>query len=1191
MKKTLPRCFWLRQKRRMHHLLTESFMLTFIFLTLNIFQLQARDTVQGEITVSFQETSLKEVFSMLEKKTNYRFFYNHKVVDTSKKVTHTFTKASLQTVLSKLFQGMEVAYKIKGDQIVLKKNRSSASLMREDLMDFTREGNIERLNNEGSLSIDVPYSFTVTGKVTDENGQPFPGVNVVEQGTSNGASTNLEGEYTIITENENAILIFSFIGYITIEVSVNGRSTIDLAMEQDVQTLSEIVVTGYSTQNKKDITGSVGVVNMDALKSIPTGSAVQGLQGQVSGVTVVSSGAPGGRNDIFVRGVTSFGNTQPLILVDGVQVQGGLNDINMNDIESIQVLKDAGAASIYGVRGSNGVIIVTTKKGKSGQPTLTYDSYYGSQRPPKGNVFNLLNSQDYATLFQQVNPGTILFAGGLPDYTFAGPAGAGTAMEGDPAVDPSLYNFDAADPSKDYLIQKINKSGTDWFHEIFKPAPMQSHNLTASGGTDKSNYLFSLGYLNQQGTLIETYLKRYSVRVNTQFNIKKNIRIGQNAFFYYKENPGFSNQSEGNAISVSYRILPIIPVHDINGNYGGTWLGPELGTTANPVAMQERTNLNKNFNFDVIGNVFAEIDIMKHLTARTSFGGVIDNHYYYNFDYNQYNDKESHLSENSFNENSQFNNSYTWTNSLNFTNNFGRHFLTVFAGSEAVRYSGRGVGGSANNYFSTNPDYLFLNNGTSSITNYSTGYVNTLFSIFSRLDYSYNEKYMVGFTIRKDGSSLFGSEKRFGTFPSFSLGWRIINESFMKSVSFFNDLKIRGSYGVLGSQANVNPANAFTSYNSGFGTSYYDISGSGSITQGFYQSKNGNPSTGWEQNIISNVGVDATILKNKLDMHIEWYKKSINGLLFPQPLPATAGGAGSPTINIGDIQNKGWDISAMYRGKVSSDLSYRISANITTYKNSVVKIPDPGYFDVSGSRIGTLVRNQVGHPVGSFYGYDVVGLFKDDADVAGSPTQTDAAPGRFKYRDINGDNEITPDDRTFFGDPNPDFTYGLNMGANFKNFDFSLIFYGSQGNDVINFVRYYTDYFGTSEGKGKSNRLKSAWTPDNLNATTPIAEYSSTFSTNGVFNSYLMENGSFLKLRSFVLGYNVNPELLQKYGANRCRLYVQAANLFTLTKYSGLDPELPGSLGGTQASASFGIDKGNYPNNQKNFLFGVNISF
>ncbi|MEO5599603.1 MAG: TonB-dependent receptor [Cyclobacteriaceae bacterium] len=1154
-----------------------------LLISLAVFQLPAKDylDLDSKISLVKESASIKQILKEVERQTEFRFFYNHQQVDVNKSISVNLREVTINQALKEIFKSTSIAYKVSGNQILLFKGGLTLA-----------EPNSEGLPTNAIDEVKAPIAeFSVSGTVTDEKSEVLPGVNIIERGTNNGTTTDASGRFSLTVANEESLLVFSFIGYESMEVLVGGKSVIDVSLLSSVSALEEVVVTGYATQKVKDITGAVGVVSMEAFKSIPTASAVQALQGQVSGVTVISSGAPGGRNDIFVRGVTSFGNAQPLILVDGVQVQGGLNDINMNDIESIQVLKDAGAASIYGVRGSNGVVVVTTKSGKSGRPIVSYDGYYGTQIPAKGNVFDLLNSEDYATLFKQVNPGTILFANGLPDYTFAGPNGAGTAMAGDPAIDGSRYNFDEANPKNDYLIQQVNKSGTDWFHEVFKPAPMQSHNLTVSGGTDKSSYLFSLGYLNQQGTLLETYLKRYSLRVNTKYNLSKKIRVGQNAFFFYKENPGFTNQSEGNAISVSYRILPIIPVHDIRGNYGGTWLGPELGTTGNPVAMQERRRQNSNSYFDLIGNVFGEVDILKHLTFRTSFGGVIDTRYYYNFNFNQYNDKESHLSANGFNENAQYNTSYTWTNSLNYNNTFGKHALTAFVGSEAVRYSGRGVGGAANNFFSTDPDYLYLNNGTSNVTNYSNGYENRLFSLFSRLDYAYNDKYLVGVTIRRDGSSLFGSENSHGVFPSFSLGWRIINEGFMKRQTFFDDLKFRGSYGILGSQANVNAANAFTTYDSGFGTSYYDITGTGSTVQGFFQSRNGNRDTGWEENIITNIGVDAAILQSKLDVHIEWYKKSIDGLLFPQPLPATAGGASSPTINIGDIQNQGWDISAVYRGKIASDLTFRLGANITTYKNEVVSIPDPGYFDVSGSRIGNTVRNQEGHPVGSFFGYEVQELFSDDADVAASPTQTDAAPGRFKYRDINGDNAITPGDRTFFGDPNPDFTYGLNIGINYKNFDFSAIFYGSQGNDVINFVRYYTDFFGTSEGKGKSNRLKSAWTSENLNATTPIAEYASTFSTNGAFNSYLMEDGSFLKLRSMVLGYNISPSVLSKFGASRCRLYVQAANLFTITKYTGLDPELPGSLDGTQSSASFGIDKGNYPNNQKSFLIGANISF
>lgn len=766
-------------------------------------------------------------------------------------------------------------------------------------------------------------------------------------------------------------------------------------------------------------------------------------------------------------------------------------------------------------------------------------------------------------------------------------------MEGDPAVDPSKYNFDEANPANDYLIQKMNKAGTDYFHEIFKPAPMQSHNLTASGGTDKSNYLFSLGYLNQQGTLIETYLKRYSVRINTQFKPYKNVRIGENAYLFYKQNPSFDNQSPDNAITYSYRTLPLLPVHDIMGHYAGTYAGPEIGDGFNPVALQERTRNNKDNTWNMTGNVYGEVDFLKHFTVRTSFGGTIDNNYNYSIGYNPYEALEPHMQSNSFYESSGYNSSYTWTNTLKYTNTFGKHKVAVLAGSEAIRNYGRSIGGSATDFASVDPPYLVLTNGTANIMNYSTAYLNTLFSLFSRLDYSYNDKYLLGATVRRDGSSVFGSDKRYGVFPSFSLGWRVSDEGFMKNVTFVNDLKLKGSYGILGSQSNVDPANAYTLYSSGFRTSYYDINGSSnSASPGFREARIGNSSTGWEQDAVTNVGVEATVLNNKLYVSVEKYKKSINGLLFPLPLPASAGNAIPPTVNIGDIRNKGWDISAIYRGKINTDFQYSIGANVTTYKNLVVKIPDPGYFDVASSLIGNLVRNQAGHPVGAFFGYEVAGLFRDSSDVLKSPSQTEAAPGRFKYKDVNGDGVITPDDRTFFGNPNPKFTYGLNLGANYKNFDFSAVFYGSQGNDVINMVRYFTDFYGTSNASlGKSNVVKNAWTPQNLNATVPILEFAGTFSSNGTFNSYYKENGSFFKMRSLIVGYTLRPSIFQKAGISKFRVYLQAANLFTVTKYTGLDPELTGTLSGSQSSSSFGIDYGNYPNNQRSFLVGANITF
>jgi hypothetical protein len=409
----------------------------------------------------------------------------------------------------------------------------------------------------------------------------------------------------------------------------------------------------------------------------------------------------------------------------------------------------------------------------------------------------------------------------------------------------------------------------------------------------------------------------------------------------------------------------------------------------------------------------------------------------------------------------------------------------------------------------------------------------------------------------------------------------------MKSINWLDDVKFRASWGKLGSHNNVLPTNAFTLYNSNFGLSYYDINGNGTIVQGFYQSNIGNINTGWEEDVVTNIGLDFTLFNHKVDGSVEWYKKSINGLLFPQPLPSTTGGAAPPIVNIGDVENKGWDISAAYHITGGKAFHLNIGVNVTTYDNMIVKVPDPGYFDVG------IVRNQTGHPVSAFFGYDVIGFFKDDDDVAKSPVQQEAAPGRFKYRDVNNDGQITPDDRTFFGDPNPDFTYGINLNSTYKQFDFSMFLYGSQGNDVFNTLTYQTGVWDSYMAAKSNDLLFNSWRPDNLNPKLPIAQNASSFSTSGDVSFY-KENGSFLKCRSVILGYLFNSNFLKKYSIKKFRVYFQVENLFTITKYSGLDPELPSgfsTLDPAQQSAAFGIDYSNYPHNFRNYVLGLNLSF
>lgn len=1029
----------------------------------------------------------------------------------------------------------------------------------------------------------------VTGKVTNKANQPIAGATVEVKGSNTVAITNAEGVFSINAPSDKSILVFTFVGFETIEQTVGGKNSFNVSMTETTNQLNEILVTGYSAQRKKDITGSVSVVNVKDLKAIPAGSPEQMLQGRASGLNVITNGQPGTGSNIRIRGITNFGNVDPLVIVDGVQ--GSLTNLNATDIESIQVLKDAGAASIYGVRGSNGVIVVTTKRGRSGKAQITYDAYVGTQRPPSGNVFNLLNTQGMAdltwlalknsgqpTTHPQYGSGTTPV---IPDYiNNGGNAGIVGSIS---AADLAKYN--TSDFNKGiYQIVAANKTGTDWFHEIFKPAGIQSHTITASGGNEKNTYLFSLNYFNQEGTAIGTYLKRYSARVNTTFNIKNNIRIGENLYIFNRDNPRFTNQDEGNPISMAYREQPIIPVTDINGGWAGT-AAKGLGNATNPVANQVRGMDNKGNSWDIQGNVFAEVDFAKHFTARSAFGGTMSNFYYYNYGFRTYENAENNGS-NSFSENAGYNRSWTWTNTLKYTNVFAeKHAVTALVGVEAQENYGRGVGGGSLGFFTDNVNFRTLSTGSSGFTNYSYAYINSLYSLFGKVDYAYNDKYLFSATVRRDGSSRFGPDKRYGIFPSFAAGWRISREDFMKDVSWINDLKLRGSWGKLGNQANVDPSNAFSQYGGGPGTAYYDINGTstGSV-QGFTSTRIGNPATGWEENILSNFGFDAVLFKNKIDFSFEYYQKKVNGLLFSDQATATVGGAALPNVNIGNIENKGIDASVTYHGAPNKDLKYDLGLIFTQYKTNVSEIPG-NYFDAGGSRIGNFVRNQVGNAIGAFYGYKVAGIFQDAADVTKSATQDGAKPGRFKYVDVDGDKVITDKDRTFFGNPNPKFTLGFNVNVNYKNFDFSTFFYGSFGNDLINYVRYWTDFYPSFQGVKSLDALNNSWLPTRTNTSVPIAENDASFSTNQVPNSYYLEKGGYFRCKSLIIGYTVPSASLKKLGIEKVRFYGQVANLFTITKYTGLDPELGGS------NTAFGIDYGNYPNNQKNFNFGVNVTF
>jgi TonB-linked SusC/RagA family outer membrane protein len=1051
------------------------------------------------------------------------------------------------------------------------------------------------------LSFGLSAQTTITGRVLNSvDNRPVEGATVQVRGSKIATLTASDGTFSLSTTQQKVKeLVITIVGYEPLTVPVNGSSIGDVHLAITTTSLNDVVVTGYTSQRKKDITGAVTVVSVKDMKAIVSGTPEQMLQGQAAGVTIITSGAPGGPTNVFVRGVTSFGNTDPLYIVDGVP--GGLHDLNSNDIESLQVLKDAGAAAIYGVRGSNGVIVITTKRGKAGKATINYDGYYGTQRPLPGNPFHLLNSQELANALWQADitsgqvaangyPSSQQYGNGatpvLPDYITPG-----GAHEGDASVNPDLYNTDYS-KGNIYQITRANKQGTDWFHELFRPAPIQSHTIGLSGGSEKSTYYFSLGYFNQQGTLIETYLKRYTAKINTTFNINNHVRVGENAYVWYKNNPQISYFGE-NQVNYDYREQPIIPVYDIKGNFAGS-NGPELGNSPNPVANQIRTKQSRGNEWQIFGNAWGEVSFLKNFVVKTSIGGTIDNNYYWNYGYHTYENAENNGS-NSLSEGGGYYSNWVWTNTLSYNNNFGKHSVKALIGTEAIDVYSRSVNGFRINYFNDNPLLQTLSNGDpKGQTNGSGVGAGSLSSYFGRVDYAYNDRYLLSATLRRDGASVFGTDNTYGYFPSVSGGWVISQENFMNAVTWVNFLKLRASWGKLGSYANTPPKNQFTLYQASPGSSYYDIAGtSNSTLLGFYAQQYGSPTTGWEEDRITNIGLDAVVLNNKLDLSVEYFQKSIKGLLFQDvagatsgAFPSSTGGSQLPTVNIGDVKNNGVDFSATYHEVLNSNFKFNVGLVLTTYKSQVVGIPGAGgYFEAGNTRIGNFVRNKVGQAIGAFYGYDVIGYFKDAADVTKSPVQQDAAPGRFKYADINKDGKIDDQDRTFFGNPNPKFTYGLNIDATYKNFDATIIFYGSYGNDVINYTRYWLDMWASFQGNKSKNLLYDSWTPSNLNPKAPILENASTFSTNTVPNSFYKESGSFFKCRSLIFGYTMPASPLKNLGIDKFRLFAQASNLFQITKYTGLDPEIGGS------SAAYGIDFGQYPNNQRTYTVGVNLSF
>ncbi|GAB2581670.1 SusC/RagA family TonB-linked outer membrane protein [Spirosoma areae] len=1051
----------------------------------------------------------------------------------------------------------------------------------------------------------------ITGRITDGNdNSALPGANVVVKGTQTGVVTDANGQFSLNVTAGRDVLTISAIGFSSQDVAIGSRTSLNITLAADIKTLSEVVVTGYGAQAKRDITGAVATVDTKQLLSVPATNVGQALQGRVAGVQVGNENSPGGGVMVRIRGFGTINDNSPLYVIDGVPTKGNLNTLNLNDVESMQILKDASAASIYGSRAGNGVVIITTKKGKAGKPKFTYDTYYGSQR--HGKLLDMLNTQEYAQLTweSRINSGAVgangnpahsQFGNGptpvIPDFVL--PSGASAS---DPRVAQNAdgtytrYNNDINSPNF-LLITKANKEGTDWMEEIFQTAPIQNHQLGVSGGSETGRYAMSLNYFNQEGIMKHTGYKRYSLRANTEFNINKRVRVGQNFQVAYGERIGQpnGNNAESNPISFAYRIQPIIPVYDVAGNFAGT-RGGDLDNAFNPMADLFRNKENVQKEMRIFGNAYAEVDILPSLTARTSFG--ID---YNLFNFRNYSIRNIEASEargsNSLQTSNNYDWTWTWYNTLTYNLSLGdRHRFNVIVGTESIKNYFEFFDASRTNFAVDDIENQYLSAGTGVQTNNGGASNWRLASEFAKLNYALDDKYLIDLTVRRDRSSRFAKELRSAVFPAASVGWRVSNESFFKPITFVNDLKFRAGFGQTGNQE-IGNYNSFTQFSTNPITSFYDINGTRtSAIPGYELTQFGNARAKWETTTSLNIGFDAMLLKNRLSVGFDWYTRTTSDMLFPVQAPLTQGVATVPFQNIGSMQNRGVDLMINYSDKIgSSGLSYSVGANFSTYRNVVTKTngdPSTQYFGINDERIQNFVVTQQDYPIASFFGYTIDGIFQTNEEAKAAPVQfgnagAENVAGRFKFRDINGDGVINTKDLSIIGSPHPKFNYGLNLNLNYKNFGLTLFGQGVDGNQIFNYTKYWTD-FPTFGGNRSTRMLYQSWRPGKTDAILPQLKSSDQVSIQP--STYYLESGSYFRMKNIQLTYQLPQLLLSKLGMGATSVYIQGQNLFTVTNYSGMDPEINLRAYSAGNDRQIGVDGGSYPV-AKTVLVGLNLSF
>jgi TonB-linked SusC/RagA family outer membrane protein len=1118
--------------------------------------LKAQDVLNKKVNLTIQNASLADVLNNLHKNNNVKFIYSKSSINVNKKVSVNVTDVPLKEVLDQVLTPNGIDYEVLKDRIVLGKSTERATKT------------VEITSPDGTVvlkTMDVAAGTPVTGKVVDDKGLPIIGATVAEKGTTNGILTDVNGNYKLNVAGPNSVLVISFIGYRRKEITVGNQSNISVTLEEEINGLNEVVVVGYGTQKKSVTTGAISGVSAKDFAEQPAIRVEQILQGRTSGLTITTNdGQPGDGGTVRVRGITSFNNNDPLWVVDGVVVDnGGISYLNQSDIESIEVLKDAASQAIYGTRAATGVILVTTKKGKAGNTKINYSGFYGSSAPIR--KLHLLNATEYATIRNE----SVIAGGGSAVY--ANPAALG--------------------------------QGTDWQSLIFNnSAKQQDHEINISGGNDKNLYYTSFGYLQQDGivaTDISKY-KRINFRLNETYKPAKWITIGENVGYTYNKSIGLgaTNSEFGGPLSSAINLDPITQAiitdpavasaapystNPVRRNAQGypygisSIVGQEI---TNPLAYETTKLGNYGWGHNIVGNTSIDVSPIKGLVLRSTLGTKIAFYGDESFNPVYYLNSSSTNSQNNYVRNTTRRFDWNIENTASYTREFNKHSVNVLIGQGA--YADGNTIYTGVTYYNLPVDNFndaslnFSIPATNRIGTGSENEVHHISSLFARVNYNYDERYIVQGIIRRDGSSRFGANYKYGTFPSFSLGWVPTKESFWKQNNVVNFIKIRGGYGVVGSDAIA--ADAFLSTIGGGRN--YSFGTADSYISGYSPNAPSNPNLRWEETAQTNIGADL-ILFNDLSITAEWFKKKTSGILQSNPIPSYVGAISNPLANIGDMENTGEELQLSYHRTVGG-VNWGLSGNISHIKNKVTNLGTilfrggDGFQNIQDG----VTRTIVGQPYQSFYGYQSLGIFQTQAEVnsyvssTGTKILPNAKPGDFKWVDLDGDGKITPADRTFIGNPLPTMQYGVTLTAAYKGFDALVFAQGQSGNKIFQGL-HRLDIANSNYTTAILNR----WTGPGTSNTVPRVvdgDPNSNFSYN---SAYYLEDGAYLRLKTVQVGYTLPLSLTKKIAIQRARIYLTGQNLLTFTKYTGYDPDITG-----------GIDRGLY-GQARTYLVGLSIGF